>query len=119
MPVKTEYIWDRYGVNWVQIDAPRHFCIHTLESFSMLAKEVGLTVKNVVFDSTEFQFWGSEQCVNGIPLRSEKSYWVDPSKSEFTLSQIEEFKMKTRELNRNNQGDQAQFYLVKTEKTGI
>jgi len=28
MPVKAEYIWNRYGANWVKIDAPRHFLIH-------------------------------------------------------------------------------------------
>ncbi len=25
IPIKTEYIWNCYGINWVQIDAPRRF----------------------------------------------------------------------------------------------
>ncbi|MFZ1021743.1 MAG: class I SAM-dependent methyltransferase [Halobacteriota archaeon] len=39
MPLKTEYIWDRYGTNWVQIDAPRHCVIHTIKSFDLLLKK--------------------------------------------------------------------------------
>jgi len=74
MPIKTEYIWNRYGINWVQIDAPRHFFIHTLRSFKLLTENSGLIIQEVIFDSTEFQFWGSEQYKRGIPLNSENSY---------------------------------------------
>lgn len=28
IPVKTESVWKMYGVDWVQIDAPRHLFIH-------------------------------------------------------------------------------------------
>lgn len=114
MPVKTEYIWDRYGVNWVQIDAPRHFFIHTLKSFELLAEKSGLVIKDVIFDSTEFQFWGSEQYKRDIPLTAENSYSVNPKKSIFTEKQIREFKKMANELNKNKQGDQACFYLMRS-----
>lgn len=32
LPMKSEFIWRKYGVNWVQIDAPRHFFVHTQRS---------------------------------------------------------------------------------------
>jgi len=113
MPVKTEYIWNRYGVNWVQIDAPRHFFIHTIKSFPYLAKKAGLVIKDIVFDSTEFQFLGSEQYKRDIPLMAENSYSVNPKKSIFTAEQIEEFRKIAKELNMNKQGDQAAFYLMR------
>ena len=116
MPVKTEYIWDRYGVNWVQIDAPRHFFLHTLKSFELLAKKSGLIIQDVIFDSTDFQFWGSEQYKRDIPLKAENSDSVNPKKSIFTAEQIDEFKKMAKELNMNNQGDQAAFYLRRGEK---
>ena len=116
MPVKTEYIWNRYGVNWVQIDAPRHFFIHTIKSFTYLAKKAGLVIKDITFDSTEFLFWGSEQYKRGIPLRAEDSYSVNPKKSIFTAKQIRAFRKLAKELNKNNQGDQAAFYLRMAEK---
>ena len=59
IPVKTKYIWNCYSVNWVQIDAPRHFFLHTLKSFELLVEKSGLSIQDVIFDSTEFQFWGS------------------------------------------------------------
>lgn len=111
MPVKTEYIWRRYGVNWVQIDAPRHFFIHTLKSFELLAKKSGLAIKDVIFDSTELQFWGSEQYKKDIPLMAKNSYSVNPKGSIFTKMQIEEFKKMAEELNMREQGDQAAFIL--------
>ena len=116
MPVKTEYIWNRYGINWVQIDAPRHFFLHTLKSFELLVEKSGLIIQDAIFDSTEFQFWGSEQYKKGIPLKSENSYSVNPKKSIFTAKQIRAFRKLAKELNKNNQGDQAAFYLRRGEK---
>ena len=116
MPIKTEYIWNRYGINWVQINAPRHFFIHTLRSFKLLTENSGLIIQEVIFDSTEFQFWGSEQYKRGIPLNSENSYSVNPEKSIFTAKQIKEFKKMAKELNKNKQGDQAAFYLGRERK---
>jgi SAM-dependent methyltransferase len=116
MPVKTDYIWNRYGVNWVQIDAPRHFFLHTLKSIRLLAEKAGLVIKDVAFDSTEFQFWGSEQYKRDVPLKAENSYSVNPKKSAFTTKQIKEFGKMAKRLNKNNQGDQAEFYLMKLKK---
>lgn len=114
IPVKTDYIWRKYGVNWVQIDAPRHIYIHTVKSMEILAKQSGLEIGNLIFDSTEFQFWGSEQYWAGIPLRAENSYINNPAASIFTQDQIIQYKSMAAELNRQQQGDQAAFYLTKT-----
>ena len=111
VPVKTDQIWKTCGVDWVQIDAPRHFFIHTLDSFTTLAKQTGFSVADVVFDSTDFQFWGSEQYRKNIPLLAANSYAVDKRQTLFSRRQIAEFRQKAKELNAINQGDQAAFYL--------
>jgi len=116
IPIKTEYIWSHYGVNWVQIDAPRHFFLHTLKSFEILVKKSGLVIKDMIFDSTDFQFWGSEQHSGGIPLMAKNSYGVNPKRSIFTSKQIKEFKSMSKELNTNKQGDQAGFFLRGVKK---
>jgi SAM-dependent methyltransferase len=113
IPIKTDYIWNRYGINWVQIDAPRHFFIHTPKSFELLVEQSGLTIKERVYDSTEFQFWGSEQYIKNISLNTENSYLVNPKKSIFTKEQIIKYKKLAKELNENGQGDQAAFILKK------
>jgi len=113
IPVVPSYAWERYGVNWIQLDAPRHFYLHSRKSMDLLARQAGLEVKQVVYDSTAFQFWGSEQYVRGIPLQDERSFFVHPLKSTFSFKQIFDFSRKAKELNRNELGDQAAFYLQK------
>ena len=36
IPIKSDFFWKKYGVNWYQIDAPRHFFLHTIYSFKLL-----------------------------------------------------------------------------------
>lgn len=114
IPVKTDYIWSHYGTCWVQLDAPRHFFLHTVGSLQILARNAGLTVEKVTFDSTEFQFWGSEQYMKNIPLRAENSHGVNPARSIFTPKQIKKFSQMAKILNEKAQGDQATFYLNKS-----
>lgn len=113
MPVKTEYIWNLYGTNWVQIDAPRHFFIHTIDSFQFLSENVNLSIKRTIFNSTEFQFLGSEQYKKGIPLCTDKSHSVSLKKIIFPSKVIKNFKQKAEILNKNQDGDQAIFILNK------
>jgi SAM-dependent methyltransferase len=113
IPLKTDYIWNRYGVNWLGLDAPRHFFLHTQKSFKLLANDCGLAIKDVVFDSFGVQFWGSEQYAAGIPYRAENSYFINPTKSIFSAKQIRDYDKMAEQLNANGQGDQAAFYLVK------
>lgn len=114
IPIKTDYIWNRYGINWVQIDAPRHFFLHSVKSFKLLVEKSGLKLNDTIFDSTEFQFWGSEQYKRGISLNSEISYLVNPEKSIFKKEKIREYENMAKELNKNDQGDQSAFILEKS-----
>jgi SAM-dependent methyltransferase len=113
IPIVSSFAWQHYGVNWVQMDAPRHIYLHTIESMKILAMKTGLEIVSVYFDSTDFQFWGSEQYVAGINLTSKESYLLDKSNT-FTKQQIKEYKDKASELNDRSQGDQACFILKKT-----
>jgi 2-polyprenyl-3-methyl-5-hydroxy-6-metoxy-1,4-benzoquinol methylase len=117
IPLKTNYIWNTYGVNWVQIDAPRHLFLYTEKSFKVLLDKTTLKLQKKVFNSNEFQFWGSEQYKNKIYLESFISYKNNPKKSIFSKKQIERFKTKARELNKNEEGDQAIFILELDNET--
>jgi hypothetical protein len=63
----------------------------------------------VVFDSTSFQFVGSELYSRGLPLTESVR-----ARSLFTSEQIRNWKRKARELNLSGRGDQAAFYLTST-----
>jgi hypothetical protein len=74
---------------------------------------VGLRLDSVAYDSTGFQFWGSEQYIHDIPLESERSYSKDAAHSQFSADQIAAYEAKARDLNTRRLGDQAAFYLRK------
>lgn len=96
------WAWGHYACHWAQLDAPRHLFLHTRESFTILARNSGFTVADVVYDSNEFQFWASKSYLDGIPL----SKATKPS-------YFQRFQLRRRAaaLNALGEGDTAQFYL--------
>jgi len=112
-PTVSSYAWEYYRTNWVQLDAPRHFYLHSLDSIRLLAEKAGLRLEQVVYDSTLLQFYGSEQYEKGISYLSEESFAINPKRSVFTAAQIRSFKKKAKTLNRENRGDQVAVYLRK------
>ncbi|MGH9820961.1 MAG: class I SAM-dependent methyltransferase, partial [Pyrinomonadaceae bacterium] len=60
--------WERFGSDWVQLDAPRHVYLFTKSGFAAVANKAGFIVEHIVDDSTAFQFWGSAQVSAGVPL---------------------------------------------------
>jgi 2-polyprenyl-3-methyl-5-hydroxy-6-metoxy-1,4-benzoquinol methylase len=105
IPVAGSYAWRKYGVNWVQLDAPRHAFIHSVKSMELLCKQTGFQLTGVLYDSYELQFSGSEKYMKDIPLTDESF--------SFTPEQLAEFNKKAAELNKINDGDAACFYLSK------
>ncbi len=111
IPTVSSWAWKNFKVNWVQIDAPRHFYIHSLKSLEIISSRFGLILDKVIYDSNAFQFWGSLQYEKGIPLNSPRSYSVNKEKSIFSRKDILNFEKKSKELNKKMQGDQAIFIL--------
>jgi len=100
------YAWEKYGTNWVQLDPPRHFFLHTEKSVQLLSEKAGLRIKSVEYDSFEFQFWGSELYVRGIALGAK-----GVPRRFFTAKEFRDFKRKSDDLNAARRGDQAMFVL--------
>jgi 2-polyprenyl-3-methyl-5-hydroxy-6-metoxy-1,4-benzoquinol methylase len=113
LPIADSYAWRTYGVDWVQLDAPRHLFLHSQRSMNILARETGFEVEQIIHDGTAFQFWGSEQYRRDIPLRDERSFEVNPQQSSFTAEEMEKYSSHAAELNAAGEADQACFYLKK------
>lgn len=98
--------WENYGVNWVGLDPPRHLYLFRESGFRLIAEKAGFEVENVIYDSTSFQFSGSERYSQDIPL-----FGSVLDKDLFTAKQIKEWRRAAAELNAEHKGDQAAFYL--------
>lgn len=107
----VSFVWEKYGVNWVQMDPPRHLFLYTENGFRALAEKAELEVVQVSYDSGAFQFWGSEQYASDVPLMDERSFWINPSTTLFSSAQIMEWQKQAEKLNAEGKGDMACFYL--------
>ncbi len=105
IPVARSHAWETYRTDWVQLDAPRHFFLHTEQSMNILAEKSGFRIEEVVYDSWELQFYGSEQYRKDIPL-------FDKSAS-FSEAEMSRFRAEAKKLNEQRKGDSACFYLAK------
>ncbi len=114
IPVTSSFAWRHYGINWFALDAPRHLYLHTVKSIQLLSKQTGFEILDIDFDSTESQFIKSELYQKGISDEDRGKYLHDSHQPIFSKKQIEDFKARAKELNQNNDGDQAVFYLYKT-----
>jgi 2-polyprenyl-3-methyl-5-hydroxy-6-metoxy-1,4-benzoquinol methylase len=113
IPVAGSYAWEKYGVNWVALDAPRHLHLHTRKSMKLLAAGAGLQIADVVFDAVGFGITGSEQYLRDIPLMDPNSFLVNPNQTIFTEAEMVSFNKLDEELNKQGRSDCAGFYLYK------
>ena len=112
-PVNRSFSSKKYKTDWVDWDPPRHLVVHSRKSIQLLAVKNEFELEKVVYDSTAFQFWGSEQYMKGIPLNDPQSYDINKKSTLFTKTQLKEWELLATELNRKGEGDQACFYLRK------
>lgn len=108
IPVTDSEVWKIDREFWVQLDAPRHLTIPSVKGISSLSQKVGFKVDSVEFDSSEFQFWGTELYKRGQKLRSNGS-------DEFSQTEMEEWKKKALHFNKEGKGDQICLFLSKPE----
>ena len=102
-----------YKENWVQVDAPRHFIIHSIKSMNLLCEKNQVEVYDYFFDSTSFQFLGSEQFKKGIASYSPNSYKVDSTKCIFSIDDIKKYEKMAKQYNNEGLGDQVAFFIRK------
>jgi len=113
IPTVSSIAWETYGADWVQLDAPRHLHLHSRGSFRLLAGRHGLRIADMRDDSTEIQFWGSDQYSRDVPFNAPESFSVNRRTSLFPKGVMEEYRRRTESANREGRGDQFSAALVK------
>jgi len=110
-PTATGEAWERYGEHWVQLDPPRHLVLHTAKSLEHLTKQAGLQVIRTWYDSTEFQFIGSELYLKNLPLVDSEGQ-APRIEDHFTPEQVRRFAHEAAALNSRGRGDQMVALLT-------
>jgi len=105
IPTVSSEAFERYQEHWFQIDAPRHYYLHSHQSIKLTAAEAGLSVTSLWCDSAPMQFILSEQYKNGIPLHDSRSF-IKNNSEMFSKNQLKNFAQLTSELNKLLRGDQ-------------
>lgn len=103
------WAWQTYGVHWVELEAPRHYFLHTERSLGVLAQRAGLRVTRVDYDSDGFELWGSELYRRGIPLSKVEK--IGDPREFFSTAEMKQFRKTARRLNARREGGRAAFYL--------
>lgn len=102
IPIVGGEAWKKYGVNWYQLDAPRHFFIHSLTSFTQLITQHGFLIDSLQFDSNDYQFKFSEQYQQNLTLLED---------GHFSNAVYKNWRSRAKTLNQNQKGDQASFII--------
>ena len=113
LPVAGTWAWRHYGADWVQLDAPRHLVLPTVDALKQAAGTIGFSCDGVVFDSDGFQFWGSELYRRGMPLFLSDGRPILSTEKVFSDDEMAAFQRRGVELNERLDGDQACFYFSK------
>lgn len=111
IPIVSSYVWEKYGVNWIEMDPPRHLYLHSKESIKLLGQQAGLELFETLYDSYDFEFYGSEQYLRDIPLVADASYWKDQNSSTFSKQEMAAFQALAAEVNRKGVGGRAAFFF--------
>jgi SAM-dependent methyltransferase len=111
VPTISSYAWERYRTDWVQLDAPRHFFLFSTAGMELLSQKAGFKVRDIMYDSTSLQIWGSEQYSLDIPLFSKRSLAKNPFARTFSGAQKRAFRELARRLNEEGRGDQIAVIL--------
>ncbi|MCK8458451.1 class I SAM-dependent methyltransferase [Sphingomonas faeni] len=104
IPTVSSTAWDEYGVDWVQLDAPRHVSLPSRDGMRIAGKAAGMSLERTVDDSSAFQFWASEQYRRDIPLSDPQVFT-----GMFSKTEMGRFKQRASELNAQSRGDQSAF----------
>ena len=111
IPTAESATWERYGVNAVQLDAPRHLHLLSRTGLDMLTRKAGLGTLARWCDGTGFQFWVSELYRRGIPLADAQGRQTQPA-SYFSPQELKAFEREAEELNKLDRADQFAVILV-------
>ena len=99
-----------FGVNWYQLDAPRHIFLYSENSMRYLCEKCGLEIEEMAYNSTASQFLISYLYTMGLSLQ--KINELVNSILAWNGEIVDGFEKLTKESNKRRFGDHAIFNIV-------
>jgi len=109
IPTVSSYAWNKYREYWFNLDAPRHFYLHSIGSIHILAEKAGLKVDKIIYNSNHSQITRSEYYRKNICQREINKKLHTP----LGLIKMSVFTIYSRYLDKNKKGDIITIYLSK------
>jgi SAM-dependent methyltransferase len=110
-PLADGELWARYGIDWYELDPPRHLFVFTRRSLAGLAAETGFSVVAEVDDSTELELIASEQYRRDIPLYDPRSWLVDRAAAGVAPETITAMRADVRRMNAARTAGRGALFL--------
>ena len=118
MPVMGSGMWDRFGTDWVELDAPRHLFLFTSEGLTDLARRHGFEPVAVESDAGWWDLVASEQYRRDLGMYEPTSWFVDEKTSVFDREELLEFRRQSREMNERGTAGRAAFWFRRVVAPG-
>lgn len=113
IPVMDTHFWRTFGVDWIELDAPRHLHLMAPRTVEMLAQATGFRLRKTEFDSQGWEIAGSRRYQANISCRDARSVAETGANTRFSAEDLRDFETQAIELNRAADGGRACFYLEK------
>lgn len=114
IPIINSANWREYGLDWVNLDAPRHLYLHSEKSLKILAEEHGFEWFKTEYDGNDFGIWASKHYQNGHSLYDVSGTHLVQANEVFSKMELTRFKQEAEAQNAARSGDQACFYFRKS-----
>jgi SAM-dependent methyltransferase len=115
IPIVSSEAWRMYGVNWYNMDPPRHLFLHTYRSLDLLLKKNDLCVEQIYYESDWTTLYLSH-CYKKDLSPSDRGFQSFASRIFIKITKYFHFKRLSSQINRNGQSDLVCFVVKKNNK---
>ena len=117
IPIVSRGPWKTYGTNWAEIDAPRHFVLHSELSLKLTAEAAGLALKCIQYESVPFSYAASELYRRGLSLYDDTARCQRQFEKVFEDSELSQFETMSKLHHVPGWAGRAAFFLTRPNET--
>jgi SAM-dependent methyltransferase len=110
-PIMGGYPWRTWGTDWVELDAPRHLVVFSLDGLRRAALAAGFEISHVEWESGAWEGIASDQYRRDIAMYEPGSWFVERTRGGFDEDRIAEFRALASTLAGTSDAGRAAVWL--------